>query len=171
MDNLNKVLLNNDLSDEENIDAFLELADLIRKLLEQKEYEKIKYVIKFIIGKNYHDALLWTVSIMQEIFEKDDKCLKDFFCELGSKIQQFDQFINCLGIELKPLKTDIEYERDKNGEIDSFYNILTYKTKFKNIFLISSEKFDTKDNDSIQYKIIFSDEKEFEKKNNDEYER
>ena len=50
----------------------------------------------------------------------------------------------------------METVRDEHGEVISFFNILTYPTAYKNIFFISSENFDTKDNDYVLYKLSFS---------------
>ena len=36
-----------------------------------------------------------------------------------------------------------------------FFNILTYRTAYPNIFLVTEENFDTKDNDFIRYKLLF----------------
>ena len=44
---------------------------------------------------------------------------------------------------------------DHDGEVQSFFNILTYKTAYPNIFLTTEENFDTKDNDFIRYRLLF----------------
>ena len=53
------------------------------------------------------------------------------------------------------MKNYIEKVYDKNGEAEAFFNVMIYKTTFENVFLISSENFDNKDNDYIQYKLSF----------------
>lgn len=45
---------------------------------------------------------------------------------------------------------------DEHGEVESFFNNFTYRTRYKNICLLTSENFDTRDNDFIQYKLRFS---------------
>ena len=57
---------------------------------------------------------------------------------------------------MDPVKYEIRKVLDENGEAQAFFNIYTYKTSYDNIFLISSENFDTRDNDYIQYKLAFT---------------
>lgn len=44
---------------------------------------------------------------------------------------------------------------DKTAE-DTVFNIFVYKTGYDHVRLVSSENFDTKDNDYIQYKLLFT---------------
>ena len=79
---------------------------------------------------------------------------EDFLCDFGNKINNYDEFISALKIEVEPHISAIKKITERYGEIESFFNILIYKTKYSGIFLISMENFDTKDNDFIQYKLL-----------------
>lgn len=58
---------------------------------------------------------------------------------------------------MQPIFNDIKkVNNDEYNEVNSFYNIQTYETKYRNIFLVSSENFDNKDEDFIEYKLLFS---------------
>lgn len=58
---------------------------------------------------------------------------------------------------MQPIFNDIKkVNNDEYNEVNSFYNIQTYETKYRNIFFISSENFDNKDEDFIEYKLLFS---------------
>ena len=46
-----------------------------------------------------------------------------------------------------------------DGEVQSFFNILTYRTSYESVFLITEENFDTKDNDYIRYKLLFRNDR------------
>ena len=52
--------------------------------------------------------------------------------------------------------TDVEKQLDDHGEVESFFNIFTYETRYPNIHLFSAENFDVKDNDFIQYRLLFA---------------
>jgi hypothetical protein len=96
------------------------------------------------------------MEILQEEFDKQDSCaLDDFVCRLGKSIPDYDAFSEKLQVDFRALKNDIETMLDENKEVQSFFNILTYQTKFKNIYLVTLENFDTKDNDFIQYRLSF----------------
>ena len=79
-----------------------------------------------------------------------------FTCNIGRSIPDYDEFSNRLQVEFTVQKNDVESVYDEHGEVESFFNTFTYRTKYENICLISSENFDTKDNDYIQYKLMFS---------------
>ena len=57
---------------------------------------------------------------------------------------------------MDPYISTIKKITEKYGEVESFLNILIYKTRYNGIYLISIENFDTKDNDFIQYKLLFT---------------
>ena len=90
-----------------------------------------------------------------DIFEKENCLLADFECLLGRSIPNFNDFMQILKANADPVSNEVETVSDENGETKSFFNILTYKTGFANIYLVSSENFDTKDNDYIQYRLLF----------------
>ena len=81
--------------------------------------------------------------------------LDSFACDIGRSIANFDEFIRRLQVDFRSQSQDFEKVYDEHGEVESFFNNFTYKTKYDNIYLISSENFDTKDNDYILYKIYF----------------
>ena len=64
-------------------------------------------------------------------------------------------FIKHLQVDLNAIDNDSETIIDHDGEVQSFFNNLTYKTAYNHIFLVTEENFDTKDNDFIRYKLLF----------------
>ena len=70
---------------------------------------------------------------------------------MGCKSNQFEGNI----IEEKLIENGFEKVYDEHGEVESFFNVMVYKTGYPNITLVSSENFDTKDNDYVQYKLSF----------------
>ena len=150
---------NSDLSDPDDINSLLDLADLVRRLVSDGDYEQINRAINYTVDNGYLEALSWTMEILQEELSKGEACtLDDFACEIGKAIKNYNEFINQLGIDLQVMKNDVETILDENGEVQSFFNIFIYKTRFDNIYFLSSENFDTKDNDFIQYKFVFKKE-------------
>lgn len=156
MNKLEQFMKNNNLQNSEDIDSLVELADLTREQITNKQYSNINNIIKYTIENNYYEAFSWVVAILQEEFEKEECELKSFVCNIGRKIIKYDEFIERLQVDFNAIKNDNVNVYDENGEVQSFFNILTYKTKYQNIYLISSENFDAKDNDYIQYKIGFT---------------
>ena len=148
-------LKNNNLYDSENLDALLELASLVRTLIDTKNYSDINKIINYTIKNNYCEAFSWTMEILQEELEKKECAVEDFYCHLGSQIANYDQLVCNLQVNFNSIDNYIEKIYDKNGEVEEFFNIMVYNTRFENIFFISSENFDTKDNDYIQYKLSF----------------
>lgn len=157
MDNLENRIRNNHLNDPDDIDALLETADLVRQLIRDDNYVGVNKVISYTIENSLYEAFSWVMALLQEEFEKDDDyCLDSFTCSLGKSIPDYDELTKRLQVEFDVQKNDVESVYDEHGEVESFFNTFTYKTKYKNIFFISSENFDTKDNDYIQYKLLFS---------------
>ena len=94
--------------------------------------------------------------MLQEEFEKTcDYDLEDFTCTIGRSVPDYDELSDRLQLEFNVYKNDVECVYDEHGEAESFFNTFTYKTQYENIYLVSSENFDTKDNDYIQYKLLF----------------
>lgn len=146
-----KNLLNSD-----EIEDFLELSDYTRELISNGEYGKVGELVKTVLSSKYFEAFSWVTSILQEKYG-DEKCnIKDFSCNLGRKIDNYDEFTNVLGIDPEPYTTTMKTITGKDGEIQSFYNILILKTNYTGTYLVSMENFDTKDNDFIQYKLLFT---------------
>ena len=155
MEIVQKFIQNNNLQYFEDIEALLECASIVRELISEKLYEQINIIINYTIENNYSEAFLWTIGIIQEELTKTDCVLEDFNCSVGGRISNFDEFVNNLQVDFNSLKNYIEKVYDKNGEVEAFFNVMIYKTAFENVFLISSENFDNKDNDYIQYKLSF----------------
>ena len=146
---------NNDLSDPDGIDALLELASFVRTLIGSGRYEDIVILIRSIVENGYYEAFSWTMAALQEEYEKADCTAASFECGVGRSIPDYDEFIKRLRVDLNQCRNSFEKVTDNNGEVESFFNILTYETGYKNIYLVSSENFDTKDNDYVQYKLSF----------------
>ena len=160
MDILENFLQNNNLSDPDNMDSLLECADIVRQLISEKQYDGINTIINYTVDQNYTDGFLWTMTILQEEVEKEGSILEDFLCPMGGRITHYDDFVQNLQVDFNSIKNYIEKVYDDNGEVEAFFNVMIYKTGFENIFLVSSENFDNKDNDYIQYKISFVKDKE-----------
>ena len=149
-------LQNNNLRDPDDIDSLLELADLLRQHIADALYSDVSRLINYTVEHSYYEAFSWCMGILQEAFECDDCDLSDFLCVLGKSIPDYDAFSEKLQVDFSCPTNDTETVCDQNGEVTAFFNILTYPTGYRNIYLVSCENFDTKDNDYIQYKLLFS---------------
>ncbi len=149
-------LQNNNLRDGDDIDSLLELADLLRQLLTDAQYSDVSRLIGYTVEHSYYEAFSWCMGIVQEAFEDKGRNLSDFSCTLGKSIPDYDAFAETLQVDFSRPTNDTRTICDQNGEVTSFFNILTYRTGYENIHLVSCENFDTKDNDYIQYKLLFS---------------
>ena len=156
MRSLEELFRENNLKDPEDIEALLELAEITGRLIDDERYSDIELLISYVVSNDYYDAFSWVVAALQEEFEKGEECrLKDFTCFVGRYISNYSEFMKRLQVDLKAIGNDAETIMDHNGEVQSFFNILTYKTAYENVFLITEENFDTKDNDFIRYKLQF----------------
>lgn len=105
------------------------------------------------------EDLLHFADYTREVIGKKEKSdfLENYSCKLGRQINQYNNFIENMNIKMQPIFNDIKkVNNDEYNEVNSFYNIQTYETKYRNIFLVSSENFDNKDEDFIEYKLLFS---------------
>ena len=153
---INNWIQNNRLKDPDDIDALLETADLIRLLINDRNYACINTIILYTIENSFYEAFTWIITLLQEEFEKTAGYdLDDFTCEIGGSIPDYDEFADRLQVDFNVQKSEVESVYDEQGEVESFFNIFTYKTGYDHIYLISSENFDTKDNDYIKYKLQF----------------
>ena len=153
---LEKLMQSYPLQDPDNLEALLEAADVTRQLIHDKDYTGIKSIIIYTIEKGLYECFSWVMALLQEEFEKADGFnLEDFVCDLGKSIANYDEFINRMQVDFNSQRQDFEKVYDEHGEVESFFNNFTYKTRYENIYLLSSENFDTKDNDYIQYKLKF----------------
>jgi len=152
MKDVEEFLKDKNLNNIEYIDDFLELSDYTRNLVLKKEYEKLSELINQIVENEFFEALSWVISILEE------NCNEDLGCNFGNKINNYEKFVDVLKVEVEPYISTIKKITEKYGEVESFFNILIYKTKYNGIFLISMENFDNKDNDFIQYKLLVTKE-------------
>ena len=145
------------LQDPADMNALLETADLTRQLINGRNYAGIDAVIVFTIENGLYECLSWVLSLLQEEFEKQaDYVLEDFVCDIGRSIANYDIFAESLQVDFNSQGQGLEKVYDEHGEAESFFNNFTYRTRYKNICLLTSENFDTKDNDYIQYRLQFS---------------
>ena len=158
MRSLDELLKENNLKDPDDIDALLELAEIMGKLIGDEQYSDMEILINYTISSEYYEAFSWIVAALQEEYEKESCRLKNFTCFIGKSIANYDEFINRLQVDLKAIDNDSETMVDHDGEVQSFFNILKYKTAYPNVILITEENFDTKDNDFIRYKLQFTNE-------------
>ena len=160
METLDLFIQNNHLADPDDLDALIETADLTRRLIGNRAYAEISRLIVFAVSGGFFDAFSWILAILQEEFGAAENCrLEDFSCEIGRAIPNYNKFIDRLQVDLHVLDNDVKAIPGENGEIQSFFNIFTYRTMYENIFFVSAENFDTKDNDFIQYMLLFSKHK------------
>jgi hypothetical protein len=154
---MDELFKKNNLKDPEDINALLELAEITEQLICAKQYSDLELLIQYAVNNDYYEAFTWIIAALQEELEKKENCrLKDFTCFIGRSIANYNEFIKRLQVDLKAVDNDAETITDQNGEVQSFFNILTYKTAYENVFLITEENFDTKDNDFIRYKLLFT---------------
>ncbi len=157
MDLLEKWMQGYPLQDPDNIDALLDAADVTRQLIHDKDYKGINSAVAFTIDNGLYECFSWIMALLQEEFEKTDGFyLEDFVCDLGRSIANYVEFINRLQVDFNSPVQSLEKVYDEHGEVESFFNNFTYKTRYKNIYLLSSENFDAKDCDYIQYRLGFS---------------
>ena len=156
MDMLDEWIQDNHLQDPDDIDALLEAADLTRQLIKNKNYEGINTIINYTIENGFYECFSWIMDLLQEEYEKTDKYyLDNSACDIRKTITNFDEFAGRLQVDFNAKCRDVEKVYDEHGEAESFFNIFTYNTGYKNIYLVSAENFDTKDNDYIQYRLLF----------------
>ena len=155
MDKAEQFLQNNNLQDPDDFEALLEMASLVRTLIADRQYADINRIIFYTLEQSCYEVFSWCMEILQEDLERESCEIESFDCMLGRSVPNFDAFAEVLQVDFKASSNDIETVLDRHGEAESFFNILVYKTKYTNIYLVSSENFDTKDNDFVQYKLSF----------------
>ena len=155
MDQMEALFKTKQLQDPEDVDALLELASLLREAVAAQRYGDINRIIGYAVENSYPEAFSWCVDILQEELEKEDCTLQAFTCPLGRSIPDYDELIGRLQVDFGTAQNGLEQILDSHGEVESFFNILVYQTGYPNVRFVSSENFDTKDNDYIQYKLAF----------------
>ena len=154
--NITDTFLNhNHLKDADDLDSLLELADLVRTLIQNNLHAEISRVLLYIVENSCHEAFAWCMSLLQEALENPESGFSGFEFGIGLSVPDYDDLIERLEVDLHAPENGVETVCDRNGEVESFFNILVYKTRYKNILFVSSENFDTKDNDYVQYKLLF----------------
>ena len=157
MKSVEDLIQNNNLQDSDDINSLLEVAEITRHLISDRSESQISRLIYYTIENGCFEAFSWIMAILQEEFEKPEGTgLKSFSCELGRSIPHFNDFSQRLEVDFNVIDNDVEKMYDDHGEVQSFFNIFKYKTAYKNIFLLTEENFDLKDNDFIQYKLVFT---------------
>ena len=146
---------NNRLTDPDDIDALLELAEMTRGLIAQRDHAGLERLAGYAAENGLCEAFSWIMGLVQEELEGDSCRLESFSCDLGESIGAFDAILGALEMDWTALRSDAVKVFDANGEVRSFCNIFTYRTRYPNIFAVSCESFDTLDNDHIRYKLLF----------------
>ena len=141
------------LHDPEDIDSLIELAALVRTLISSNQQAEINQILQYTMEHSYYEAFTWCMGLLQEELENQECALQSFEFVIGKSIPNYDEFIERLQVDFHALDNGMETVCDNHGEVESIFNILVYKTGYKNIYLISQENFDTKDNDYVQYKL------------------
>lgn len=155
MDHIEAFFETKQLQDADDMDALLELASLLREAIVAQRYADINRIIGYTVENSCYEAFSWCMEILQEELDKEDCVLEAFSCALGRSIPHYDELIGRLQVDFGTAKNGLEKILDNHGEVESFFNILIYQTGYPNIRFVSSENFDTKDNDYIQYKLAF----------------
>ena len=140
MRSVEELIHENNLSDPGDLDALLELAEITRRAIRAGRCADIELLINYAIRNDRYEAFSWVMAVLQEEFEKKDRrSLKDFTCLIGGSIVNYDEFIRRLRVDLKAFENDARAVTDRNGEVQSFFHIFTYKTAYRNVFLITEE--------------------------------
>ena len=154
---LEELFQDNNLHDSDDIDLLLEVAEITRQLISDGLESELSRLINYTIQNGFLEAFSWIAAILQEEFEKPEGTgLKGFSCELGRSIPHYNDFAQRIQVDFNVIDNDVEKTFDDHGEVQSFFNIFKYKTAYDNIFLVTEENFDLKDNDFIRYKLVFT---------------
>lgn len=137
-----------------NIEELLNLTQNIREYLKNGQLSKVEEKIQVTIEESNYEAFHWIVATIEEQY--DNKNLNQEICIiLGNQIRNYNLFIE--NIEIKQIADPIiQIVSDKNKEVESFFHILIRSTKYKYLYLVSKEKYDLKDNDAIEYVLLFT---------------
>lgn len=154
---LEEFLDNEDPAAAEGLDFLLETADLVRSVLSEKRFEDLCLIIAHEVKHGFYEALSWSMDLIQEAYEKDEG-MPPFTCSLGGSLPGFDLFEKTLRVRPDAVKNEIRKITDGNGEVKEFFNICVYPTQYQAVFLVSSENFDTRDNDYIRYSLVCTNE-------------
>ncbi len=142
---------------EEDMDLMLEVAGIARELLQKEDTGGICLLVSTLVKRGLYESFTWVMEIIREEYSRDEsRKMADMTCELGASIPDYDGFIAALKADMRVLKNDVRTVPDENGEPQAFFNELMYRTGYPNVFLVTTENFDTRDNDYIRYSLLFT---------------
>ncbi len=142
---------------EEDMDFMLEVAGIARELLQKEDTGGICLLVSALVKRGLYESFTWVMEIIREECAREENLkMADMTCELGASIPDYDGFIAALKADMRVLKNDVRTVPDENGEPQAFFNELTYRTGYPNVFLVTTENFDTRDNDYIRYSLLFT---------------
>lgn len=151
---INSFLNNKNIKDENDINMFLELTQLIRELLEQnnKNYIEIGNIINIMLKNQNIEAIDWIILTIEENRKIE---YKDIVISLGEKIEFYNEFIKYIKVDETPI---YNISLDKSIDIQEYalLNVNIYSTKYQYLYLACIENFNTLDNDFAEYKLIFT---------------
>ena len=153
MERMEKIRQDLPAEDPEDMDFLLEYAELVRAALENGSREEVSNLVRYPVRHGYHEAFYWAAGILDEICGQRGSALWGCEFVLGTHIPDFNRFISRLGVDLNAFENDIRQVFDELGEVQSFFNIIRYRTAFEHIELVTSENFDARDNDYITYAL------------------
>lgn len=151
---INSFLNNKNIKDENDINMFLELTQLIRELLEQNNnnYIEIGNIINIMLKNQNIEAIDWIILTIEENRKIE---YKDIVISLGEKIEFYNEFIKYIKVDETPI---YNISLDKSIDIQEYalLNVNIYSTKYQYLYLARIENFNTLDNDFAEYKLIFT---------------
>lgn len=153
MQNQEKIFRKIPLDDPEDLDVLLDIADLVRAAIDKTDFNAINTLIRYTVKYSYYEAFSWVLGILEETYGRGNGSLPDFECEIGRLIPDYREFVSRLQVDLRACGTDVVPIRDELGEVQAFFNVISYQTGFAHIDLVTMENFDAKDNDYILYKL------------------
>ena len=149
----NRILQDLPLQEPDDLDTLLEFADLVREKVQLKQEQELSALIRYTIRHSYYEAFSWALAILEEVCGSDAS-MPELCLEIGRYIPDYREFIARLQVDLNAVGNDVRTVPDEHGEVQSFFNILRYKTGFSHLELVTSENFDARDNDYIQYMLV-----------------
>ena len=141
------------LEEPEELDTLLEFADLVREALQHRQAQELSELIRYTIRHSHYEAFYWALGILEEVYSADDS-VPELRIGLGRSIPDYREFISRLQVDFNAVGNDVLTVPDEHGEVQSFFNILRYRTGFPHLELVTSENFDARDNDYIQYMLL-----------------
>jgi hypothetical protein len=150
---MERILQDIPFAEPEELDTLLEVAETVRELIRERREDDLSALIQYTVRHSYYEAFAWAIGILEECFGKDAS-MPEMQLELGGVIPDFREFMSRLQVDLKAVGNDVQTVPDEHGEIQSFFNILRYQTGFAHLELVTSENYDSRDNDYIRYLLV-----------------